>query len=239
MAPEEEAHRRLAAPFSWAIFITVTALLSFVLLIVLQVACDPIGLGGDCPPWVPPALLATNTLEESRPEPQGAAGGFAGYGGFTAEAMNATRHGSLAYVGPQTPSTGPLIISVNPIDRFRWAAAAKSQQNGRCYLILITADRNNPTESREERDGIARPGTPCRGSLATPQTVTLQDWPYVPSRQEPWATMGFAVAAGAAALVAVSKLARGRLGKIPSWLLYALGVVLAVAGIWTSAATIA
>jgi len=51
--------------------------------------------------------------------------------------------------------------------------------------------------------------------------------------------MGFAVAAGAAALVAVSKLARGRLGKIPSWLLYALGVVLAVAGIWTSAATIA
>jgi len=53
------------------------------------------------------------------------AGDYIGLTKFTAEELNRTRHGSryrdLTYVPAHVPSTGQLLVSVNPIDDYTWA----------------------------------------------------------------------------------------------------------------------
>jgi hypothetical protein len=78
-------------------------------------------------------------------------------------------------VSADQPSTGNLVVSVNPIDRFTWAAAARSS-SGRCYATLVRVDPANPSNGTTY---FARfpPGTPCSGSHATVETVRLTDPP--------------------------------------------------------------
>ena len=73
------------------------------------------------------------------------------------------------------PSTGNLVVSVNPIDRFTWAAVALSS-SGRCYATLVRDDPANPSNGSTF---FARfpPGTLCKGSMATVETVRLPDIP--------------------------------------------------------------
>ncbi len=69
------------------------------------------------------------------------------------------------------PSTGPLVVSVNPIDDYTWGAAALSARTHRCYLVLYITD---PTNLRHQtmHYGQLPEGAPCLGAAATPETVT-------------------------------------------------------------------
>jgi hypothetical protein len=81
----------------------------------------------------------------------------------------------VRYVGPDVDSESSATISVNPIDRFTWAAVALGS-DGRCYGTLSALDPNHPAC---ESTYYARfpVGTPCRGNEATSQTVTLNQLP--------------------------------------------------------------
>lgn len=65
----------------------------------------------------------------------------------TAAALNA-RHqgkewGSITYVEKDIPSTGPYVVSVNPIDQHTWGAVALDPHRHRCFAILLYSDPNN------------------------------------------------------------------------------------------------
>ena len=100
---------------------------------------------------------------------------------FTADELNRIQHGrkylELTYVPADVPSTGPLVVSVNPIGDYTWGAAALSEE-GRCYLILTVRERTNPRLGFR-RYGLLAAGAPCVGAAATPATVTEEDWPSV------------------------------------------------------------
>ena len=72
-------------------------------------------------------------------------------------------------------STGNLVVSVQPIDRFTWAAVALSS-SGRCYATLARDDPENPKNGSTY---FARfpPGTPCKGTSATVDSVRSVDIP--------------------------------------------------------------
>ena len=96
---------------------------------------------------------------------------------FTAAELNRTRRGSqythITYIPANEPSTGPQVISVNPIDEHTWGAAALSLR-GYCDLILTTAnpdDRGTPRPYRTYY-GVLPQGEPCLGTAATRETVT-------------------------------------------------------------------
>lgn len=224
----------------WLLFLVGNALLAMFALSVLEFLSNPIGLGGIDPPWVPEALLATNTLFDAAPKDVSPSGEFLGYDGFTAEAMNGARgKAKWRYVFANEPSASPLVLSVNPIDRYRWAAAAKSEQNGYCYLILFYADKEHPEKYGGTKYAALPPSAECKGAFATPERVRHEDWPYLPARQEPWATLGLIVAAFSAAAVILSRVFRSRLRKWGRWSIHWAGLILVVAGLWTSSATIA
>ncbi len=102
----------------------------------------------------------------------------------TAEWLNSIHHGSdrlrdrgggeITYVGATVPSTGPLIVSVNPMDEFTWGAAALAL-NGRCFITVIVLDRADP-QYGGIRDGVLPAGAPCMGALATPANAATPDW---------------------------------------------------------------
>jgi hypothetical protein len=81
----------------------------------------------------------------------------------------------VRYVGADDRSNGSTIISVNPIDQFTWAAVAVGS-DGRCYATLSVLDPNHPSYGNTYYARFPT-GTPCRGSEATQQTVTLSQLP--------------------------------------------------------------
>ena len=126
---------------------------------------SPAGRGGHFP----------NALIWAIPDPWSKEA-FVGYEGATAAALNEDRRGpgdrDLDLVDAGTPSTGNLVVSVNPIDDVTGSAAALGS-NGRCYAVLVALDRTNPSDG-STRFAILRGGRPCVAERATPDTVTLR-----------------------------------------------------------------
>lgn len=126
-----------------------------------------------------PTPGATSSLLYALPTPS-ESGIFDGYDMFTSGELNRRQHGhdfrQIRYVDATEASTGPGVVSVNPIDRFTWGAAALSDQDQRCYAILVEADRSQP-QYGTTRYGRLPEGSPCVGSSATPATVGSNDWP--------------------------------------------------------------
>jgi hypothetical protein len=230
---------------SWILFLVGTAVLIFVLAGAGAIVCDPIGLGGNCAPWVPNASLATSSLIESFPRGVDASGTFIGLDKFTASALNhglydrKVQSAGVRYVDAQNPSEDPSVISVNPIDRLHWAAAARSGENGRCYTILAVADPSNPGVYGTTKYGVLPPNSPCVGSSANVSTTTLEGWPLIHSRQEPWSTIGVVVAVLALGIVIASKVLKKRVTNWQRRFLYWGGIVLALWGLMTFFATTA
>jgi hypothetical protein len=109
----------------------------------------------------------------SQPEPN--------YLNLTAKELNHTQPQRpyfpmrVEFVNPNERSTSPTVISVNPIDRFTWGAVALGSDR-HCYATLSVLD---PSHSEYGQTYYARfpTGTPCRGSDATSQAVTLTQLP--------------------------------------------------------------
>lgn len=78
-------------------------------------------------------------------------------------------------VAADQPSTGNLVVSVQPIDRYTWAAVALSS-SGRCYATLVRDDPTNPSNGSTY---FARfpAGTPCKATFATVDSVKSPDIP--------------------------------------------------------------
>ena len=79
-------------------------------------------------------------------------------------------------MGPDVPSTGPDVVSVNVVDDFTWGAAALSDQTDRCYVIVTAIDRDMP-QFGGTRHGWLPKGEACLGASAVPARVTSSDWP--------------------------------------------------------------
>ncbi|MCX6021439.1 MAG: RHS repeat-associated core domain-containing protein, partial [Chloroflexi bacterium] len=92
-----------------------------------------------------------------------------------AATLNSVHYGwerrKIHYVSAQELSTGPLVVSVNPIDNDAWGAAALSLR-GHCNLLL--ALQTSPPSLRY-RYGVLPDGMPCVGAAANRETVTSTD----------------------------------------------------------------
>lgn len=127
-----------------------------------------------------PGPGAQSSLEYSTPSARDPGGGFLGYTRFTADELNRTRQGSdlraIHFVPAPVPSTGPSVVSVNPIDDFTWTAASQSDETDRCYLIALVTERTNP-KFGSTRYGWLPKGARCTADAATLDSVTGSTWP--------------------------------------------------------------
>jgi len=129
---------------------------------------DPLGLGETTAPSDAEAALARavppNETDREISVP------LSHYG--ASELANLRRgDGSVdTYVDATVPSTGPNVISVNPIDDFTWGAAAKSRSSGICHLVVIVKDQEDPSSTKAMRGELAK-GNLCVGSAANPTNV--------------------------------------------------------------------
>jgi hypothetical protein len=81
----------------------------------------------------------------------------------------------VRYVGASTPSTGPSVVSVHPIDSDTWAAVSLGD-NGTCYAVLVYSDPTNPNYGGTDY-GVLPGMSPCLGRRADQATVTRQQTP--------------------------------------------------------------
>ncbi|HKA11229.1 MAG TPA: hypothetical protein VKI99_12255 [Candidatus Dormibacteraeota bacterium] len=118
---------------------------------------------------------AESALQWATPDPREQRDPSAGLVEFTAARLQQLKHGSgwgpIDYVPADVPSTRPHIVSVNPIDKYTWGAAAYSVRAGRCYLILVAEDPRNP-EYGATYYGRLPARESCVGSAATRASVT-------------------------------------------------------------------
>lgn len=162
----------------------------------LQVACNPIALlfgsTGPCLVWLPHPPQAIASLIESSPQVENFSRKGGGYKRYTAAYMNRA-HPERYSPGPQlrfvpanVASTGPTVVSVNPISRRLWGAAALSAYNGRCYVQLISDEA-----SHNELSAVLPPGARCVAAAVSASTVTGEaGWPYLPKVQPLWIAEG-------------------------------------------------
>jgi hypothetical protein len=99
--------------------------------------------------------------------------------GKSATFLNKTNNGAfegqkLTYVNANVPSTGPTVISVNPISRFEWAATAV--HDGRCYGVLMIENPTNPAYGTNYYAKFPV-GQLCEARVATAKTVKLRNTP--------------------------------------------------------------
>lgn len=105
----------------------------------------------------------------------------AGYTALTSSVLERDQPGRsnigyrVRYVGASTPSSGPSVVSVHPIDANTWAAASLGD-NGTCYAVLIYSDPTNRDYGGTDY-GVLHAGSPCLGSRADLTTVTKQQTP--------------------------------------------------------------
>ncbi len=99
------------------------------------------------------------------------------YSKFDADELNRRKTGwkylQIQYVPATVPSTGPLVVSVNPIDDDTWGAAALSLR-GHCNLQLLLHDPPG-TNYGYFLYGRLPQGSPCVGAAATRKTATSTD----------------------------------------------------------------
>jgi hypothetical protein len=195
VASDRSARQRPRWPDIVLILVVATGLI-FVASVAWAITCNPIGLGGDCMPWVPHEPLATLSLSAGSPESD--SNDPHGLGRFNAHELNRVHfeEGSaprIRFVDADVASTGPTVVSVNPLDRFSWGGASYSTQTKRCYLILLTQDRTNP-EFGGTTYGVLPRGRRCVGSAATPQSVAADDWPDISVSHPAWIAEGVVLA---------------------------------------------
>ena len=127
-----------------------------------------------------PGPGAQSSLWAAWPTARDDSGRFLGYSRFDATELNRIQQGrelrAIRYVGPDVPSTGPDVVSVNVVDDFTWGAAALSDENGHCYLMLHVTDRERPELEPAFFERLPR-GEPCLGASAVPERVRASDWP--------------------------------------------------------------
>lgn len=154
-------------------------LLAAVGAVTTMISGDFLGLGAK-----PGPPGAQSSLEHSVPDPREPNGENRPYTEFTAEELNRAKQASdlrpIRFVDAGEESTGPDVVSVNPIDAFTWGAAARSTQDGRCYVIVAIADQVNPRFG-EQRYGTLPQKLPCIGGLATREYASSDYWPEADS----------------------------------------------------------
>lgn len=99
--------------------------------------------------------------------------------GRDAAYLNRTDNGAyngqhLTYLPPSLASTGPTVISVHAIDSYTWAAVALD--SGTCYGILVAENPSHPAFGSSYYTRFPT-GTPCRGNVATRQSVKSVNTP--------------------------------------------------------------
>ena len=123
---------------------------------------------------------AQSSLWAAWPTARDDSGRFLGYSRFDAAELNRVQQGrelrAIRYVGPDVPSTGPDVVSVNVVDNFTWGAAALSDENEHCYLLLHVTDRERPEFGSTFFERLPK-GEPCLGASAVPERVRASDWP--------------------------------------------------------------
>ena len=77
------------------------------------------------------------------------------------------------YVSAATRSTGPFVVSVNPIDSSTWAGVALGN-DGRCYAMV--SYKPNPNYGQTYYARFPK-DTPCQGQEANRATVRSTDYP--------------------------------------------------------------
>lgn len=123
---------------------------------------------------------AQASLDHAWPSARDDSGRFLGYGGFDAAELNRIHQGrelrTIRYVGPDVPSTGPDVVSVNVVDDFTWGAAARSEETEHCYLVLHVTDRERTDLGSAFFERLPK-GEPCLGASAAPERVRASEWP--------------------------------------------------------------
>jgi hypothetical protein len=182
MSDPEEAASATSEPsvpsrrraLNWVVRGILVALSLLAIVAVIDFLNDPLGLKGDLSAV---GKDARASLSYAVPSPSDDHGRFIPLRNFDAARMHTESDLSsrgLRFVGSDQPSTGPNVLSVNPIDDLTWGAAAKST-DGTCYLIgLILSPPDGQYGSIVYGASSARP---CRGLLATRETLTQSDWP--------------------------------------------------------------
>ena len=149
----------------------ITVLLYGLLLVGLVAAAGPLFLGGS-----PFDILdqsgpdAPANLFDASPFQHGHSNTVEGQ---TADVMQ-RRYPHLRFVRANRPSTGPKVISVNPIDAYTWGAVARAR-SGRCYALVWVLDRREP-QYGGSRYGFVPRSSPCEASFATPATIRGDEW---------------------------------------------------------------
>ncbi len=80
-------------------------------------------------------------------------------------------HQRIKFVGAEVASDGPDVISVNPIDRFTWAAVALGV-DGHCYATLTALDPQAPGNGQQYYARF-RLHSVCKGAVASVDNVRL------------------------------------------------------------------
>jgi hypothetical protein len=126
----------------------------------------------------PRVAYAASVLLTATPSGWGADGRFVGMKRYTAAELarigQGAAFGKTTFIPGNVPSTDPETVSANPIDEYTWGGAAYSTRAGRCYVIVVAVDRQNPKYGSMFY-GILAPGEPCVGNAATLQTATSKD----------------------------------------------------------------
>ena len=160
----------------WLVLLGGSILLWFVTSLASAVLADPIGLGPGIASGPPDAQ---DSLLFAMPSGRDSAGAYVGLDRFTAAELNRIHEGvelrPLRFISADMSSTGPDVVSVNPIDRYTWAAVALSSR-GICYAILSVDDRANPNYGSTYFGRLPHAAA-CVGSAASPATVTGREWP--------------------------------------------------------------
>jgi len=120
-------------------------------------------------------LYAESALQWAVPDPRDQRDPSAGLTEFTAPRLQSLKHGAewgpIDYVEADTRSTRPEMVSVNPIDRFTWGAAAYSVRASRCYVILVANDPANPEYGSTYYGRLPR-GALCVGAAVSRTSAT-------------------------------------------------------------------
>lgn len=174
--PQETVDLPPAPSWVWRVAIAIALLMLLVLAVLVANALGPYLLGMDKSRV---QASATYTLQRLPPHAYDSSGHFLGVSSFTAERLNRMsndRVRDLTFVSADEPSTGPKVVSVNPIDDYTWGAAALSARSGVCYLTLLAVDPENPRLGGFKRGWLPR-GSRCVGEAATKVTVRNMNWP--------------------------------------------------------------
>lgn len=210
-----------------------------------NIACDPIGLGGDCVPWMSDdgLLHPGASLFYGEPDARADDGTFLGYERFDAAEMNRLhperKEGLVfTYVPGDVASTGPDVISVLSLGRFGFAAAARSAWSGRCYVSHTRIDEQN-TEYGGTTGGVLDAGASCVASAAA-RGAPNQEGVYEIAEEIPgWAQIGWLLTATGLLITTLTRVAKfrwrrpARKWRLGRRLALAGGIVLLVMGTTT------